>query len=280
MPPLLINACLTGMVSAKDRNPHVPISPDEIIRDAIAVAAAGASIVHIHARAPDGTPTWDPDVYREIITGIRKAAPGLVICASTSGRLWSAREKRAAVLMLEGDARPDMGSLTLGSLNFSRAASTNPPEDILFLLDTMHTLGIKPEFEIFDLGMADYLRLLVVEGRVQPPVYTNILLGNRGTADADALNLAYLVSRLPPGTAWAACGIGKHQHPMNSLALAMGGHVRIGLEDNLYMNSETKELATNPALVRRIVDAAAALGRLPMTPAETRSLLALQPPAH
>ena len=275
MSGLILNACLTGMVSAKDRNPHVPVSPEEIVADALAVARAGAPIVHIHARGKDGAPTWDPGIYREIHTGIRAQAPELIICASTSGRLWPEREKRAAVLMLEGDARPDMGSLTLGSLNFPRQASTNPPEDILYLLDVMNERGIKPEIEIFDLGMVDYLATLVQEGRVRGPIYANILLGNRGTADATALNLAFLVSRLPAGCAWAACGIGKHQFPMNTLALAMGGHVRVGLEDNLYLDPASKQLATNVGLVERLVAIARALGRAPMPPAEARTLLGL-----
>jgi uncharacterized protein (DUF849 family) len=275
MSPLILNACLTGMVTTKEKNPHVPISPAEIIQDALAVARAGAPIVHIHARGPDGAPTWDPAVYREIIEGIREGAPELIVCASTSGRMWNERAKRAAVLMLDGPARPDMGSLTLGSLNFPRQASTNPPEDILYLLDAMNERGIKPEIEIFDLGMVDYLGYLVGEGRVRGPIYANILLGNRGTADATAINLAFLVSRLPAGCVWAACGIGRRQFPMNALALAMGGHVRVGLEDNLFLDPASKQLGTNVALVERIVAAAQGLGRAPMTPSDARALLGL-----
>jgi uncharacterized protein (DUF849 family) len=275
MSGLILNACLTGMVTDKDKNPHVPISPEEIVRDALAVAQAGAAIVHVHARGPDGAPTWDPGIYREIIAGVREAAPGLIVCASTSGRLWSEREKRAAVLMLEGAARPDMGSLTLGSLNFSRRASTNPPEDILYLLDAMNERGIRPEIEIFDLGMVDYLARLAAEGRVRAPIYANILLGNRGTADATALNLAYMVSRLPAGCVWAACGIGKHQFPMNMLAIAMGGHVRVGLEDNLYLDPASKQLGTNVALVERVIAAARGMGRMPMAPSEARARVGL-----
>ncbi len=275
MTGLILNACLTGMVTTKEKNPHVPISPPEIIRDALAVAHAGAPIVHVHARGPDGAPTWDPGAYREIIEGIHAGAPELIVCASTSGRLWSGREKRAAVLTLEGAARPDMASLTLGSLNFPRQASLNPPDDILYLLDAMNERGIKPEIELFDLGMVDYLGYLVAEGRVRGPIYANILLGNRGTADATEMNLAYLVSRLPTGCVWAACGIGRRQHPMNMLALSMGGHVRVGLEDNLYLDPASKQLATNVALVERVVAAARDIGRLPMTPREVRALLGL-----
>ncbi len=275
MSGLILNACLTGMVTTKEKNPRVPISPEEIVRDAVEVARAGAQIVHIHARGPDGLPTWDAGVYREIITGIREAAPGLIVCASTSGRLWSEREKRAAVLMLDGLARPDMGSLTLGSMNFARQASINPPDDILYLLDLMNERGIKPEMEIFDLGMADYLRRLAAEERVRGPVYANILLGNRGTADATEENIAYLVSRLPEGCVWAACGIGRHQFPMNALALEMGGHVRVGLEDNLYLDAESKQPGTNGELVARMASLGRRMDRAPMKPVETRALLGI-----
>jgi uncharacterized protein (DUF849 family) len=177
--------------------------------------------------------------------------------------------------MLEGKARPDMGSLTLGSLNFSKQASTNPPDDILYLLDAMNERGIKPELEIFDLGMVDYLSRLVAEGRVRAPMYANILLGNRGTADATALNLAFVVSRLPADCTWAACGIGRHQFPMNMLAVAMGGHVRVGLEDNIFLDNETKKLGSNVEMVERVVAAARAQGREPMKACEVRKLLGL-----
>ena len=139
----------------------------------------------------------------------------------------------------------------------------------------MNERGIKPEFEIFDLGMVDFLRQLAAEGRVRMPLYANILLGNRGTAAASALNLAYLVSRLPAGCVWAACGIGRHQWPMNALALAMGGHARVGLEDNLYLDTDTKELGTNAAMVERAAAAGAALGRSLITQADARDLLGL-----
>lgn len=272
---LIINACLTGMIPMKDRNPHVPISPDEIIADVRAVAKLGASVVHLHARDADGAPTWDPGIYREIIAGIRAAVPDLVICVSTSGRLWNDRERRSAVLKLDGPYKPDMASLTLGSLNFPRQASVNAPDDLLYLLDAMNGTGIRPELEIFDLGMVDYLNHLAAEGRVRAPMYANILLGNRGTADACEQNLSYLVSRLPAGCTWAACGIGKAQLPINRLAIEKGGHVRVGLEDNLWLDHAAKVPATNAQLVARLVDIARSHGRGPMPPAETRRLLAL-----
>lgn len=272
---IIVNACLTGMIPMKDKAPHVPITPDEIIADALAVHRLGASVVHLHARGLDGTPTWDPAPYREIIQGLRAEAPDLIVCATTSGRLWNEREKRAAVLMIESDFRPDMASLTLGSLNFPKSVSANSIADIDYLLDAMAAQGVKPEFEAFDLGMVDYLVHLAAKERYQQPGYINILLGNLGSAAALPSHMAYLVQHLPPGTVWAGCGIGRAQHPMTCLAVDMGGHVRIGLEDNLYLDFTTREPASNPALVQRIVAFAAERGRACMPAEDVRRMLGL-----
>ncbi len=272
---LILNACLNGMLPTRSKNPHTPIAPDEIVREVGVAAACGAAIAHIHARGRDGAPTWDPGVYREIIQGIRAQNPDIIVCATTSGRLWSEREKRAAVLWLEGEHKPDMASLTLGSMNFPAHVSANPPDDILYLLDAMNAQGIVPECEVFDPGMIDFLRHLTETGRLRAPYYVNILMGNRGTSAATPMNLAWMADRLPPGGVWAAGGIGKAQFTVNCLALAMGGHVRVGIEDNLYLDSETKTPASNEVLIRRVLDVARAMGRRPLAPAAVRPLLGL-----
>lgn len=272
---VIVNCCLTGMIPMKDKAPNVPITPDEIIRDALAVHRLGAAIVHVHAREADGTPTWDPAPYRDIIQGLRAEAPDLIVCATTSGRLWNEREKRAAVLMLESEFRPDMASLTLGSLNFPKSVSLNSIADIGYLLDAMAAQGVKPEFEAFDLGMVDYLCHLAEKDRFAAPAYINILLGNLGSAAALPSHLGYLVQHLPAGTVWAGCGIGRAQHAMTCLAVDMGGHVRIGLEDNLYMDFSTREPASNSALVKRIVAFAETRGRACMPAEVARRLLGL-----
>lgn len=272
-PNLIINACINGMIPTRAKNPHTPITPEEVVHEVKSVAACGAAIVHLHARGPDEKPTWDPGVYREIIQGIRSETPDIIICATTSGRLWNEKEKRGAVLWLEDDCKPDMASLTLGSMNFPKQTSSNPPEMIHYLLDTMNAHGIRPECEVFDPGMIDYLRFLTDTDRLQTPYYVNMILGNRGTSDATPLNLAWMVDRLPAGGIWAAGGIGKTQCTVNNLAIAMGGHVRVGIEDNLYLKNKTP--ASNPALIKRVVEAAHAMDRPPMSPAEARILLGL-----
>lgn len=273
--PLLINACLTGMVPMKDRCPDLPVTPAEIVADALEAQRLGASIVHIHARGGDQQPTWDPGVYREIFTELRRAAPALILCASTSGRLWNEREKRAAVLLLESDARPDMASLTLGSLNFPKSVSANSIDDIDYLLDVMRAQEVRPELEVFDLGMADYLGVLMRRRTMPEPLYVNVLLGNLATAAADESNLCYLVSRLPRGTIWAGAGIGRAQQPVAEWSIRMGGHVRIGLEDNIYADHERRIPTSNRALVGAVVAWGGQAGRAPMRAEAARHLLQL-----
>lgn len=146
------------MVPTKAMTPHVPISVDEITREATRLVELGASILHLHARDEHGTPTWKKEVYRRILLGIRERAPEAVLCVSTSGRLWSDFARRSDVLELDGDARPDMASLTLGSMNFIGQASVNSPSMIRDLARKMADCGIRPELEVFDLGMMHYAR--------------------------------------------------------------------------------------------------------------------------
>ncbi len=272
MQPLIINAAITGMVPMPKDNPSLPVTVDQIVTEARRCADAGAAIIHIHARDDDGTPTWRPEIYQEIISGIRATCPELLISASTSGRLWSDFEKRSAVL----DCRPDLGSLTPGSMNFPSSASVNPPQMIRELAAAMKERGIIPELEFFELGMIDFVREhLVAKGIIAPPFYANLLLGSLGTMSASARNLVHMVDALPAGTVWAAAGIGRFQFSMNNLAIAMGGHVRVGLEDNLWMDLGKTDAATNARLIERLVRVADAMGR-PIANAHTvRKMLGL-----
>ena len=144
-PPLIVNAALTGMIPTKADNPNVPVTPEEIAADAAACVEAGASVVHLHARDEDGRPTWEPDAYRRVVAAVREHAPDVLVCVSTSGRVFPDLERRAAVLELDGDAKPDFASLTLGSLNFPRQASVNEPATIRGLAERMAERGIVPE---------------------------------------------------------------------------------------------------------------------------------------
>ena len=152
--PLIINAAITGMVPRRAQVPHVPVTAEQIVADAVACVDAGAAILHLHAREPDESPAWRRSAYAEFIPAIREQRPEAVICVSTSGRDVAELEKRADVLALEGDAKPDMASLTLGSLNFRTSASVNAPDMIVALAERMTERGIAPELEVFDTGMA------------------------------------------------------------------------------------------------------------------------------
>ncbi len=273
--PLVINLALTGMVPHRRDNPHLPVTPDEIAADAQRCYQAGARVFHIHARDKDEEPVYHREVFAEIIQKIRQNIPDAIICATTSGRKHKRFEERSDVLALDGDLKPDLASLTLGSLNFPKQASVNDPEMITKLAMRMAERGIVPEIEIFDFGMLDYAHYLIGRGILKPPFVFNLLLGSLGTLSATPLNLALLVERLPAGSFWSAAGIGRFQFATNALGVAMGGQVRTGLEDNLYMDGEKRELASNEKLVQRITTYALALGRRVATTAEARQMLGL-----
>jgi uncharacterized protein (DUF849 family) len=275
---LIINLAPTGMVPTTADNAAVPVAPTTIADDCTACCEAGASIVHIHARDTNESPTWHSELYREIVLSVRARCPDTIICVSTSGRTHGAFEQRSDVLNLDGQAKPDMASLTLGSLNFPKQASVSDPSMIKRLADKMNERGIVPELEVFDFGMLDYAKYLIERGVLREPFYFNLLLGSLGTLSATPFHLASLVMSLPSGATWAAAGIGRFQFPMNSLAIVTGGHVRVGLEDNLFLDAEKKRPATNRSLVDRIVRLAEAAERPIATPLEARTMIGLGAP--
>ncbi|MGH9661034.1 MAG: 3-keto-5-aminohexanoate cleavage protein, partial [Bryobacteraceae bacterium] len=211
----------------------------------------------------------------EILVKVRSVCPDAILCVSTSGRVFTRFEERSAVLDLAGPAKPEMASLTLGSMNFPQQASVNDPKMIHALAETMKERGILPELEVFDFGMLDYAKYLIERKVLAGPHYFNFLLGSLGTLSATPLNLAMLAESRPAGATWAAAGIGRFQFFVNALAIAMGGHVRVGLEDNLFLDTGKKEPATNLALVQRLVNLARAAGRTCATPAEARRIIGL-----
>ena len=275
MEKLIINAALTGMVPTKAENPHVPIAPVEIAVDARRCYEAGAAIVHLHVRDQDGRPSYQANRFREVIVAIKSKCPQLIICVSTSGRVFNSFQERAEVLDLDGDCKPDMASLTLGSMNFPQQASVNAPDMIQQLAEKMLSMGIVPELEIFELGMLDYAKYLIDKNIFLQPLYFNLFLGSLGTLGATPLNLAMMVNSLPPRCTWAAAGIGRLQFFVNSMAITMGGHVRVGLEDNLYYDTAKQLPASNPGLVERLAKLARAAGRETASPAEARKIIGL-----
>ncbi len=274
-PPLIINVALTGVIPSRSMTPHVPLAPAEIVADAVRCHDVGAAVVHVHARDTDGRPTYDAAVFAEIISGIRKERPQLIVCATTSGRRYGEFDQRAAVLDLDGDAKPDMASLTTGSLNFGDGPSVNSPDMVMALAKRMRERGIRPELEVLELGMVNTVKLLIQKGLVPPPYYLNILLGAPHTAPATALTLSTAVADLPRRAVWSATGIGRFQVPINTLSIAMGGHVRTGIEDSLFYDLERTRVARNEHLVRRLVLIAEQVGRPVANSEEARAMLGL-----
>lgn len=274
----LLNFTPTGMIPTKAMTPEVPIHPPEIVAQVDQAVALGANMVHLHARDPEsGAPTYRKDVYAEIVAGVRARHPELVICLSTSGRDFPEFAQRSECLELTGDLKPDMGSLTLSSLNFNNQASMNSPDMIKSLAKKMQDLAITPELEVFDLGMINYAHYLISKGLITPPYYFNLILGNIACAQATLLSLGLMIKELPAESYWSVGGIGGTQLRMNTIGIADGGGVRVGLEDNIYWDVERTRLASNRELVERVVRIAATMEKVPYSVTEARTVLGLSP---
>jgi uncharacterized protein (DUF849 family) len=258
--------------------PHVPLDPSEIAEDVHRAVEAGITMVHLHAREKGtGVPTYKAEVYGRIIEKIRSFADDLVICVSLSGRNFPELEKRGEPLELTGSIKPDMGSLTLSSVNFNRTASVSEPDTIKGLARKMQQRGILAELEAFDAGMINYAKYLIKKGLLTGPHYFNLLLGNIACAQPTLLHLGVMIDDLPEGSLWSVAGIGQAQLAMNSVSIACGGGVRVGLEDNIWYNAERTKLARNIDLVERVHRLVEANGRRVMQPADLRRRLKLRP---
>jgi 3-keto-5-aminohexanoate cleavage enzyme len=270
-PTFPISFCPTGMVPRRGDSPHVPLTAEEISHQALEAAELGVTSVHLHARGTNEEPAWERSYYEDIIGRIRKDNSELVICVTTSGRFESDIDRRSDVLHLEGIHKPDLASLTLASMNFATHSSVNSPDTVKELAQRMLARGIVPELEVFDTGMVNYLKYLLSKGILEPPLIVNFILGGPASAQVGLSDLGLLVAHLPENSIWSAGGIGRAQLPANALALASGGGVRVGLEDNLYLDDSRTRHATNRELVQRVLEIGRLLGREPMEPSAFRS---------
>jgi len=248
MAAIIVNFCPTGMVPTKKDSAHLPVAVSEIVEQVHEAWEIGITVVHLHARAEDGRPSPSTEIYARIFDGVRKHCPELVICASTSGRGGVPLEQRLAVM----DLRPDMCSLTLGSLNFGTEASVNSPETIVALATRMEECGVHPELECFDLGMINYGKYLVRKGLLDGPRYWNLLFGNVAGFQATLAQMGSALAEIPEADQVALAGLGRCQLPVNAIAIAQGVGVRVGLEDNLWWDDERTRLATNRELLERV----------------------------
>jgi 3-keto-5-aminohexanoate cleavage enzyme len=274
MHPVIITVAITGAVPRKRDNPAVPVTPSEQIESTHEAFESGASIVHIHVRNPDESPSSAPELYGLVQEGVRKHCPGMIVQVSTGGR-GREQAKRGAMLCL----KPDMASLATGSVNFPVGIYENPPDFVEGLAKSMKDNAIKPEIEVFDLAMLYNAATLVKKGLVGERPHVQFVMGIPNAMPARRTVFDFLRSEIDsvlPGATWVAAGVGRHQWEVNQWCLETGGHCRTGLEDNLRITPD-RLAASNAELVHKIVDACAAYGRRPATVAEARELLDLAP---
>jgi 3-keto-5-aminohexanoate cleavage enzyme len=270
MEKLIITAAIVGAELTRKDTPYLPLTPEEIAEEARRACEAGASIIHLHARDTRGAPTQDRETYREIIERIRGRSDP-IIQVSTGGAVGMSAEERLGPVEL----RPEMASLTAGSVNFGEDVFLNPRDLMVRFARTMKENGVKPELEIFDAGMVANALWLEKKGLISSPIHFDFVLGVPGGLPASVKNLVYLVDSVPPDATWSVAGIGRNQLPMAVAAVAMGGHARVGLEDNIF-SAKGELVKGNAPLVERVVRMARELDREVAGPDETRKILGLR----
>ena len=274
MRPVVVAVAITGSVPRKRDNPTLPVTPAEQIEATHAAFEAGASLVHIHVRASDESPSSDPDLFAEVQAGVRRHCPGMIVQFSTGGR---GRDPAARGLPLR--LRPDMASLSTGSVNFPTIVYENPAALVSELACGMRANGVRPEIEIFDLSHLHGARRLLDEGLIDDHPHVQVVMGVRNALPAEPHLLDILlgeVKRVLPKATWTAAGIGRHQSEVMAWALERGADgVRTGLEDNIRL-SRTVLADGNADLVRVAVGICERHGARPATPAEARGMLSLK----
>jgi 3-keto-5-aminohexanoate cleavage enzyme len=269
MEPLILTCAPVGAEVTPDQTPYLPYTPAKLAETAKAVREAGGSIIHVHCRTDTGANTHDVERFRQAFDAIRSTSD-LIVQFSTGGAIGMTPEERASVLQL----RPEMATLTCGTVNFGDDIFENSFPIMRGILAKMHQYGVRPELEIFDKGHLANARRLAKEGLLKFPQHVDFVLGVPGGMEATVANLVDLVEDLPEGCTWSVAGIGRQQLPMAMAAIAMGGHVRVGLEDNLYYSKG--RLARNEELVARVARIAEEAGRPVATPDEAREILGLK----
>jgi 3-keto-5-aminohexanoate cleavage enzyme len=271
--PCIISVAITGSLPRKKDNPAVPITVTEQVESTHEAFEAGATLVHLHVRNDDETPTSAPERFAAVLDGIRKHCPGIITQVSTGGRSGAGRE-RGGMLHL----RPDMASLATGSVNFPTRVYDNAPDLVDWLAGQMLEYGIKPEVEAFDLSMIFQAANLAKAGRIAGPLHVQFVMGIKNAMPVDREVFEFYVKtlhRLAPDATWTGAGIGREQLKLARWSLELGGHCRTGLEDNVRLDKDTLA-PSNAALVRQVAQLCAEYGRAPATPQQARALLGLR----
>jgi uncharacterized protein (DUF849 family) len=287
MRKVIITCALTGGGAMTKNSKHVPVSPRDIAQEGIAAAKAGAAVIHIHVRDPEtGAPAMGLDLYREVVTRIRDSGTEVLINLTTGmGATYNPpiddpakaeilvrppAERVAHVLEL----RPDICSLDVATMNFDANPIVNSPDHLRYMAREIYGVGVKPELEVFDLGQVGLALHLLQQGDLRPPAFFQFCLGIRGGAPATPEALLAMKGMLPAGMPWSAFAISRDEFPMVALSVVLGGHVRVGLEDNLFI-APGKLAQGNAPLVERAVQIIQGIGEEVATPADARKILSL-----
>ncbi len=272
MDKLIITAAITGSRITREITPHIPLTPEEIVQSAYECWQAGASIVHIHVRDPKtGQGTQDVGIFKQVVDSLREKTD-LILCLTTSGipgKNLPTEERLAPV-----DLKPELASFDAGSINLGGTIFMNSPEFLDRAAEKMRASGVKPEIEIFDLGMIITSLRMRDQGKLTDPLYFQFVMGTPWGAPATPKAFLHLYEHIPDDSTWSIIGIGKGHLPMSMMALTMGGHIRVGLEDNIYY-SRGVLAETNAQFVDRIVRISREYGREIATPAEARDILSI-----
>lgn len=273
MEKLIITAAICGAEVMKEHNPAVPYTIDEIVREAKSAYEAGASIIHLHVRWDDGSPTQDKGRFKEAIDAIRAAIPDVIIQPSTGGAVGMSNDERLQPLELH----PEMATLDCGTLNFGGdEVFMNTENTIIYFAERMNALGVKPELEVFDKSMIDMALRLHKKGYIKKPMHFDLVQGVNGGISGELRDFVFLRESLPPDATYTVAGVGRYEFPLAMAAIIDGGNVRVGLEDNVYI-SKGVLAKSNGELVEKVVRMAKELGREIANPHEARKILGLAP---
>ena len=268
---LMITCALCGGGTTRKQSPYVPLTPEELVADSLAAVRAGACILHIHVREDDGTPTQGRERFRVVMDAIRKELPDVIMIPSTGGAAGMTPEER----LQPTELFPEMATLDCGTCNFGDDVFTNDMPTMRAFGKRMMENHIKPEYECFEIGHLDTVVNMANKGEVPgAPMQFNFVLGVSGCTPATVGNLDYLVKQIPAGSTWTVTGVGRGAWPMVAAGIVMGGNVRVGFEDNIYLEKGHKA-ASNGELVEKVVRLAKELGREIATPDEARKILSL-----
>ncbi len=283
--PVIITCSISGAIADRDQCPAIPYTPEEYASEARRIVDEGGVMIHIHARRPDGVPSFEVEDFRAITEAIRAEVGDGVIVNYSTGAIGVPVQRRIAYLR---ELRPEVAALNMGSMNYAKYSSrrkdfvfqtvfANPFDEIVELLKAMNELGIKPEHECFDVGHVGSLAPLVDMGILEPPLHVSAVMGIVGGVPPTARNLAHMAENVPDGSHWGVIGISRRQWMLVAAALTLGGSIRVGLEDNFYLPDGTMA-RSNGDLIAKARQMTEDVGRRPATVAEARARLGLPTP--